>query len=72
VYVVDEENKVSLKKIKIVAQNNGYAAISGIEEGLRIVVEGKQNLRPGAKVAESATGKGEESEKAKADGTGKH
>jgi RND family efflux transporter MFP subunit len=72
IYVVDEENKVSLKKIKVIAQNNGFAAISGVDEGIRIVVEGKQNLRPGAKVSESTVGKGEESDKPKADGAAKH
>lgn len=63
VFTVDEENKVALKKIKIIAQNNGNAAISGIEEGTRVVVEGKQNLRPGSKVAESAAGKSEDKPK---------
>lgn len=63
VYVVDDENKVALKKIKIVVQTNGYAAVNGIDEGAKIVVEGKQNLRPGTKVSESAAGKPEDKPK---------
>ncbi|SMC52238.1 efflux RND transporter periplasmic adaptor subunit [Polynucleobacter kasalickyi] len=68
VYLVDDENKVSLKKIKILVQTNGYAAISGIDEGARIVVEGKQNLRPGAKVTESTAGKTDDKPKESKEG----
>ena len=63
VYVVDDENKVDLKKIKIVVQTNGYAAVNGLDEGAKIVVEGKQNLRPGSKVSESSAGKAEDKPK---------
>lgn len=52
-YVVGEEDKVSLKPINIIAQASGSAAISGVKAGDRIVVEGKQNLRPGGKVREA-------------------
>jgi RND family efflux transporter MFP subunit len=52
-YVVGEEDKVSLKPIKIISQAAGFAAISGANAGDRIVIEGKQNLRPGGKVREA-------------------
>ena len=52
-YVVGEEDKVSLKPIKIISQASGFAAISGANAGDRIVVEGKQNLRPGGKIKEA-------------------
>jgi len=50
---VDEENTVSLKPIKIQTQGQGFAVISGINAGDKVVVEGKQNLRPNSKVREA-------------------
>ena len=53
IFVVDEENTVSLKPIKIQTQGQGFAVISGITAGDKVVVEGKQNLRPNSKVREA-------------------
>jgi multidrug efflux pump subunit AcrA (membrane-fusion protein) len=53
IFVVDEENAVSLKPIKIQTQGQGFAVISGINAGDKVVVEGKQNLRPNSKVREA-------------------
>ena len=53
IFVVDEENTVSLKPIKIQTQGQGFAVISGINAGDKVVVEGKQNLRPNSKVREA-------------------
>jgi len=53
IYVVDSEDKVTLKPIKVLAMVQGQAAISGVNAGDRIVVEGKQNLRPNGKVREA-------------------
>ena len=53
VFVVDAENTVSLKPIKIRTQSQGFAVISGINAGDKVVVEGKQNLRPNSKVKEA-------------------
>lgn len=53
IYVVGEEDTVSLKPIKVKTQAQGLAVITGLEEGTRVVVEGKQNLRPNAKVREA-------------------
>ena len=52
-YVVDAEGVVDLKPIKVVLQGQGMAVVSGVNEGDRIVVEGKQNLRPKGKVKEA-------------------
>ncbi len=53
VYVVDKDDKVQSKPIKVIYEYQGTSIISGIESGSRIVVEGKQNLRPGSKIREA-------------------
>jgi RND family efflux transporter MFP subunit len=53
VYIVDKDDKVSPKPIKVVYEYQGSTVITGIQAGDRVVVEGKQNLRPGGKVHES-------------------
>lgn len=59
VYVVDADETVSLKPVKVVTQAQGQSVITGVNEGDRVVVEGKQNLRPSTKVREAeAKGKG--------------
>lgn len=51
VYVV-EDGKAVMRPVKQVAGQSGEAAITGITEGDAVVVEGKQNVRPGALVVE--------------------
>jgi RND family efflux transporter MFP subunit len=53
IYVVGAEDKVSLKPIKVSYEYQGKAAITGVETGERVVIEGKQNLRPGTKIREN-------------------
>jgi len=53
IYVVGAEDKVTLKPIKVSYEYQGKAAITGVEVGERVVIEGKQNLRPGTKIRES-------------------
>jgi len=53
IYVVGAEDKVSLKPIKVSYEYQGKAAITGVEVGERVVIEGKQNLRTGTKIRES-------------------
>jgi RND family efflux transporter MFP subunit len=53
VYVVDKDGKAASKPIKVVYEYLGSSVVTGIEPGDRVVVEGKQNLRPGGKVIES-------------------
>ena len=53
IYVVGTEDKVSLKPIKVSYEYQGKAAITGVDAGERVVIEGKQNLRPGTKIREN-------------------
>ncbi len=53
VYTVDGDGKASSKLIKVIYEYQGTSVITGIEPGDRVVVEGKQNLRPGSKVKEA-------------------
>jgi hypothetical protein len=54
VFLVDAENTVSMKPIKVQTQSQGFAVITGINAGDKVVVEGKQNLRPNGKVKEAS------------------
>jgi len=59
VYVVGADETVTLKPVKVLTQAQGQSVVTGLEEGQRVVVEGKQNLRPSSKVREAETkGKG--------------
>ena len=51
VYVV-EDGKALMKPVKQVGGQTGEAAVTGIAGGDVVVVEGKQNLRPGSSVVE--------------------
>jgi membrane fusion protein, multidrug efflux system len=53
VYVIDKDGKALSKPVKVVYEYQGTSVITGIEAGNKIVVEGKQNLRPGGKVREA-------------------
>ena len=53
VYVV-EDGKAVLRPVKQVGGQSGEAAITGIVAGDTVVVDGKQNLRPGSLVVERA------------------
>jgi RND family efflux transporter MFP subunit len=53
VYVVQPDASVQPQKVAILAIENGLTAVSGLEAGKRVVLEGAQNLRPGAKVKEA-------------------
>ena len=56
VYLVKPDNTVAVQKVGIVNIDGGQAAVSGLKAGERIVVEGAQNLRPGARVKEAQSG----------------
>ncbi len=58
VFIVDKDDKVQSKPVKVVYEYKGTSVITGIEAGDRVVVEGKQNLRNGGKVREAKQGKG--------------
>jgi RND family efflux transporter MFP subunit len=54
VYLVEkDDDKVVMKPIKVLYEYQGNAVIEGIDAGSRVIVEGKQNLRPGSKVREA-------------------
>ncbi len=53
IYVAGAEDKVNLKPIKVSYEYQGKAAITGVEVGEHVVIEGKQNLRPGTKIREN-------------------
>ena len=56
VYVIDQDGKAVSKPVKVVYEYQGSSVVTGIEAGDRVVVEGKQNLRPGSKVREAKSG----------------
>jgi RND family efflux transporter MFP subunit len=53
IYLVDKDDKVQPKPIKVVYEYQGTSVISGVDAGSRVVIEGKQNLRPGSKIQEA-------------------
>ncbi len=55
-YVIGEDNKVSIAPVKVLLVQDGRAVIEGPPVGARVVVEGAQNLRPGSTVAEATSG----------------
>ena len=69
VYVVQADSTVKMQKIVVNAIEDGRAAITGINPGVKVVVEGAQNLRPNSRVKEAdaaSTGAGAGSEGGKA------
>lgn len=54
VYVVDEAGKAAARPIQVVQAAGSDAVVKGVRAGERVVVDGRQNLRPGAPVAERA------------------
>ncbi|MBI3713073.1 MAG: efflux RND transporter periplasmic adaptor subunit, partial [Burkholderiales bacterium] len=50
VFVVDAEQKAAQKKVDVLASYGNEAVISGVDAGSHIILEGKQNLRPGTPV----------------------
>ncbi len=52
VFVVNADSKVEQKSVKIVQSFADEVAITGIEPGSKVVLDGKQNLRPGNPVKE--------------------
>ena len=68
VYAVGEDGKVTQKPVTLAYVEEGFAAVSGVASGTRVVVEGAQNLRPGSLVveAERVPTEAERGERAKA------
>jgi len=53
VYILDKDGKASSVPIKVVYEYQGSSVITGIQAGDKVVVEGKQNLRPGSRTREA-------------------
>ncbi len=71
VYIVDAEGKAIMKPVVVTNSFGNDAVVTGIEAGSKVVLDGKQNLRPGASVKER-NGDGKEGKGNKADkGAGK-
>ena len=51
VYVADK-SKAALRPVKVVASQGEYSAVTGVLAGDRVVLEGRQNLRPDVSVVE--------------------
>ena len=58
VYVVDAESKARPRPVELVYASGEEAVVSGVKPGERIVLDGRQNLRPGATVIERAPTEG--------------
>ena len=54
VYVVDEQNKAAARPVEVVYASGLEAAVTGLQPGEKVVVDGRQNLRNGVAVAERA------------------
>ncbi len=50
VYVVDAEKKAARRKVESLHTFGTQVVVRGIEPGEQVVIEGKQNVRPGGKV----------------------
>ena len=70
VYVIAEDRTVSAKTVTLAHVDGAIAAVSGIEPGARIVVEGAQNLRPGSTVSLGERGAGQAGEGKGGEGKG--
>ncbi|BBB59222.1 hemolysin D [Undibacterium sp. KW1] len=74
VYIVDAEGKAIMKPVVVTNSFGNDAVVTGLEAGSKVVLDGKQNLRPGASVKErngdSKEGKGDKADKG-AKGAGK-
>ena len=53
VYVADK-SKAALRPVKVVASQGDHSAVTGLSTGERVVLEGRQNLRPDVSVVERA------------------
>lgn len=63
VYVVNPDQTVSAKPVELVRMHESRALIKGIEGGVKVVLEGGQELRPGNKITEAASGTAASSKK---------
>ena len=53
VFVVEPDGRAAMRTVQVLASAGTEAVVSGIRAGERVVVDGRQNLRPGAPVVEA-------------------
>ena len=58
VYVVDPSSKAAARPVEIAYASGEEVAVTGVKPGERIVLDGRQNLRPGATVIDRPAGDG--------------
>jgi RND family efflux transporter MFP subunit len=58
VYVVDGAAKASPRPVEVVYASGEDAVVNGVKAGEKVVLDGRQNLRPGATVVERAASDG--------------
>lgn len=72
VYIVDAEGKAIMKPVVVTNRFGNEAVVTGVEAGAKVVLDGKQNLRPGSSVKErNGDSKDGKEGKGKADKAGK-
>jgi len=54
-YVIGPDGKAQLRPVELLASAGDTAVVGGIDAGQRVIVDGKQNLRPGSRVAEQGS-----------------
>jgi RND family efflux transporter MFP subunit len=54
VFVVDDDSMVAIRPVKVLQALGAEAAVSGLRPGEKVVLDGRQNVRPGSKVVERA------------------
>lgn len=67
VYVIGADSKVALVPITVRLIQDGVAVIEGVTPGVRVVVEGAQNLRPGSAITEAGGNEAGKKSKKKTD-----
>ena len=58
VYVVDAGGKATARPVEVVYASGEDAVVTGVKAGEKIVLDGRQNLRPGANVVERSASDG--------------
>ena len=54
VYVIESGNRAAARRVEVVYGSGNDAVVTGVAAGERVIVDGRQNIRPGAAVVERA------------------
>ncbi|MGZ5081279.1 MAG: efflux RND transporter periplasmic adaptor subunit [Usitatibacter sp.] len=68
IYVVGEDKTIVSRPVTLDYVEEGFAVVTGIKPGERVVVEGAQNVRPGSAVAEADRSSPDETKTGKREG----